>query len=112
MVRENVSRRDREGITYARRAMIRTRMALSIEGVWKENQLSEKLQLIVVKHRNHFNGDPVDTCEADVDTETESEAEEWTNKCKCHNAYLLWPTLFTGCTYTGECRNNVGHVIS
>ena len=63
--------RTSDGITYARKAMIRCGMSLSLNGKWEEDQLSSELQAIVAKYRNHFNGEPVHEC----DIQTESEAE-------------------------------------
>ncbi len=48
--------RDRFGLTYARKAMIRCGMALDVCGRWHEGQLSMELQEIVKNHRVHFNG--------------------------------------------------------
>ena len=96
--------RDREGLTYARKAMIRTGMALNINGLWEEKQLYPKLQEIIRRHRRHFNGEavvvdaadeaeietraekqPEDKAEVEVETETEAEtevetgSEEWSD---------------------------------
>lgn len=46
-------------------------LALNLNGLWEESQLTNQLQQIIAKHRNHLNGEPVDN--ADVDTESESE---------------------------------------
>jgi len=51
--------------------MIQTGMALNLNGIWEESQLTDQLQQIIAKHRNHFNGEPVNG--ADVQTETESD---------------------------------------
>lgn len=71
-VRDVNNQRDKDGVSYARRAMIRTGMSLNLEGVWSEAQLTEDLQIIVAKYRNHFNGEPV--CAADVETESDEDA--------------------------------------
>lgn len=49
--------------------MVMTGMSLGYGGVSSETQLTQDLQAIIGKHRNHFNGAP-DTAE-DVDTETD-----------------------------------------
>lgn len=59
VVREFNELKDKDGINYARRAMIRTGMALDTDGVWRESQLRGDLQDIISKHRDHFNGTPV-----------------------------------------------------
>lgn len=58
-VRDVNNQRNREGNTYARKAIIRTGMSLNISGRWEERQLFLKLQQIVKKHRVHFEGAPV-----------------------------------------------------
>lgn len=76
VVREVNQQRDKTGVTYARRAMIRTGMSLNLNGLWEEGQLSDELQAIVAKYRSHFEGEKVITCGADVETETESESRD------------------------------------
>lgn len=58
-VRDVNAQRDEDGLSYARKAMIRTGMALNINGRWEETQLFPRLQQIIATHRNHFNGEPV-----------------------------------------------------
>ena len=70
-VRDVNRQRTSEGITYARKAMIRCGMSLNLNGKWEEDQLSNELQEIVAKYRNHFDGEPVHEC--DVVTERDSE---------------------------------------
>ena len=52
--------RDKNGLSYARKAMIRTGMGMNVNGVCEEKQLFSNLQAIVAKHRNHFNGLPIE----------------------------------------------------
>lgn len=54
------AQRDKDGITYARKDMVRTGMALNLNGLWGEKQLFSELQEIIAKHRNHFNGDSIE----------------------------------------------------
>ena len=51
---------DKNGLTYARKAMIRCGLAKDVSGVWHEKQLMPHLQEIIRKHRSHFNGSPVE----------------------------------------------------
>lgn len=55
-VMEVNKQRDAEGITYARKSMILTGMALNTNGLWEEKQLTPELQRIIQKHRDHFDG--------------------------------------------------------
>jgi DDE superfamily endonuclease len=51
--------RDKNGLTFARKAMIRCGLSLDVTGQWHVNQLTPELQAIVAKHINHFNGEAV-----------------------------------------------------
>ena len=51
--------RDKDGIRFARKAMIRTGLALNINGQWEGRQLFPKLQEIVNKYRTYSAGAPV-----------------------------------------------------
>ncbi|CAM6103572.1 unnamed protein product [Calypogeia fissa] len=53
--------RDNNGITYARKAMIRCGMALNLNGKWEVEQLSPELQNVIKNHRAYFNGELVPT---------------------------------------------------
>lgn len=55
-VRDVNYQRDGNGITYGRKAMIRTGIALNINGLWEEGQFSPKLQEIINRHRDYFDG--------------------------------------------------------
>lgn len=71
-VREVNGQRDKNGVQYARKAMMMCGMSLNLNGLWEESQLTEDLQAIVAKHRNHFDGEPVivdDAVESDSDVE-------------------------------------------
>ncbi|KAL0251554.1 hypothetical protein GEMRC1_000767 [Eukaryota sp. GEM-RC1] len=46
--------KDKNGVNYARKAMIRCGMSKDVTGVWHEHQLSVDLQEIVKKHRSYF----------------------------------------------------------
>lgn len=54
-----------DGVKYARKVMIRTGLAFSINGQGEESRLFRKIHEIVRKYRNHFDGAPV----VDVDDE-------------------------------------------
>ena len=58
-VREVNAQKDKNGLSYARKAMMRTGMSLNLNGKWVESQLFLNLQGIIAKHRNHFDGEPV-----------------------------------------------------
>jgi hypothetical protein len=51
--------RDANGLTYARKAMIRCGLALDVTGKWRIQQLTPQLQTIIATHRNHFDGEVV-----------------------------------------------------
>lgn len=59
-IREVNHQRDENGLSYARKAMIRTGMAMNMNNQWEEQQLFPNLQEIIRKHRNHFDGEEVD----------------------------------------------------
>ena len=46
--------RDKDGLSYARKAMIMCGMALNTNGLWEVSQLKPSLQNIVRKHRAIF----------------------------------------------------------
>ena len=71
VIRNVNKQRDKNGHSYARKAMVRTGLSLNFNGKWKEAQLSLELQEIVAKHRNVFEGAPIN--EADVETESDFE---------------------------------------
>lgn len=48
--------RDGNGITYARKAMVRPGMSLNLNGRWEEGQFFYNVQEIVAKHREYING--------------------------------------------------------
>ena len=54
------NRRDNNGLSYATKAMIRTVMVLNLDGLWDERKLFTDLQGIIAKHRNHFDGQPIE----------------------------------------------------
>ena len=51
--------RDKNGVSFARKAMIRCGLSLDITGQWHVKQLSVELQQIIDTYRNHFDGEPV-----------------------------------------------------
>ncbi|CAK9855847.1 unnamed protein product [Sphagnum jensenii] len=56
VVRRINEQHDQTGLTYARKAMIRCGLSLDITGEWHEKQLNRDLQIIIEKHRQHFEG--------------------------------------------------------
>lgn len=65
---------DKNGISYARKAMIITGFLLGTNGVWSDSQLSGDFQAIMEKHSAHLDGLPVNP--VDVETKSESEHEK------------------------------------
>ena len=55
VVRELNRQRDKDGLNYARKAMIRTGQSLDLDGVWREKQLFPHLQELINKHRDLYN---------------------------------------------------------
>ncbi|KAL3687832.1 hypothetical protein R1sor_014141 [Riccia sorocarpa] len=51
--------RDKQGVLYTRKAMIRCGLAKNVNGVWEVGQLSPELQEIIRKHKSQFDGIPV-----------------------------------------------------
>lgn len=66
VARSVFQQRDSDGVLFTRKAMIRCGMALNLNGVWEERQLSPELQNIIKKYRENFNGTPVGTCDNSV----------------------------------------------
>lgn len=58
-VREGNCMKDKNGVSYARKAMAMTWMSLGYDDVWQEGKLTHYLQGIIAKCRNHFEGAPV-----------------------------------------------------
>lgn len=58
-VRAVNSQRDKNGLTYARKAMIQCGLSKDVDGVWKVSQLRQELQNICRKYAANFNGEPV-----------------------------------------------------
>ena len=48
--------------------MIRAGLALDTNGQWREEQLSDALQVIIAKHRRHFEGTPVGDDNVEAET--------------------------------------------
>lgn len=55
-VRDVNRQRDENGLTYAGKAMIRSGMALIVNGKWEEKLLFPRLQAIIEKHLHQFEG--------------------------------------------------------
>ncbi|KUF82788.1 hypothetical protein AM587_10006334 [Phytophthora nicotianae] len=51
--------KDKKGMSYARKAMIRCGLSLGIDGTWSIDQLYPHLREIISKHRAHFDGEVV-----------------------------------------------------
>ena len=58
-VRAVKSMKDKNGVSYARKAMIRCGLGLDLDGEWQESQLLPELQMIISDHRAHFDETPV-----------------------------------------------------
>lgn len=58
-VRRVNAQRDKNGISFARKAMIRCGLSLDVTGEWHVGQLTVELQEIVTKYRTHFDGEVV-----------------------------------------------------
>lgn len=71
-VRDVNEQRDRNGLSYARKAMIRTGMSLNVNGLWQESQLADDLQHIIARNRPYFDG-TLTLPAPDIETESESE---------------------------------------
>lgn len=54
VIRDVNNLRDKDGITYARKAMILCGLSLNVNGHWEEGQLKPELQNIINKHRADF----------------------------------------------------------
>lgn len=68
--------RDKEGVSYTRKAMMDCGMAFNLNGCWEVRQLFPYLQAIVEKYPENFDGTPVaDSLELDGAV-TQSEEEE------------------------------------
>lgn len=70
-VGEVSSMKDSKGILNARKALVMTGISLGYNNVWQEAELTQDLQEIIGKHRNHFEREPVTT--EDILTESESD---------------------------------------
>jgi DDE superfamily endonuclease len=58
-VREVNKMRDKNGLMYARKAMIRCGLSLNLNGIWEISQLFPHLQEIIKENLDYFNGLPV-----------------------------------------------------
>jgi hypothetical protein len=47
---------DQTGLTSTRKVMIRCELSLDIIGEWHEKQFNRDLQIVIEKHRQHFEG--------------------------------------------------------
>ena len=72
-VREVNEQKDNEGMKFPGKEMVRTGMALNTNGLWEERQLFARLQNIINKHWNHFNGEPVVSGTGDIDVHDNSQ---------------------------------------
>ena len=53
------SMKDNNGVSCARKAMIRCGLGLDMGCEWQESQLFPELHMIINNHRAHFDGTPV-----------------------------------------------------
>jgi hypothetical protein len=47
-------KREKSGLTYARKEMMRSGMSLNVNGLWEEAQLFPRLWEIIKKYPNHY----------------------------------------------------------
>lgn len=59
VIREVENQRDKDGVSYVRKAIIGSGMALNLNGQWEVRQLFPHLQTIVQKYADNFQGTPV-----------------------------------------------------
>lgn len=71
-VREVNAHRDKNGVNYARKAMIRCGLSLEIDGSWSPKQLFPHLQDIIQKYPDEFNGTSAADGSMDSDSGDES----------------------------------------
>lgn len=64
---------DQNGHRYARKAILRTGLPLSVTGMWEGKQVSEELQVIIAKRRAHLLGAPVLAWKVKTDSEISDE---------------------------------------
>lgn len=62
---------DKNSMNFAKKAMIQCGMSLGLDGTWSETQLTQKPSELIPKHRQYFEGQPVNP--ADVEIEYDSE---------------------------------------
>ena len=63
----NVSNmRDKDGLSYARKPMIRCGLALDVNGTWRVEQVFPHLEEIIRKYTNHCNGEPLQRLEKNL----------------------------------------------
>ncbi len=66
VIREVNMVRDKDGVSFARKAMLQCGLGLK-NGAWKISQLTPELQGIIRENRSHFDGEPVPSLGADVE---------------------------------------------
>jgi hypothetical protein len=71
--------KDKNGLSWSRKAMIRGRLSLGLDGQWRVNQLSPELQEIIKKYPNEFAGiDEPDSASVEAEIlSTDSDSEEF-----------------------------------
>ena len=57
-VRAVNSMKDKSGVSYTRKAMIRCGLGLDLDGEWQESQFFPELQIKINNHQAHFDGTP------------------------------------------------------
>lgn len=62
---------DEDGISYTRKCMIRCGLSKNTDGVWTITQLSPELQSIIAKYSAQFNGSPINSNNAHIESESE-----------------------------------------
>lgn len=90
ITRDIGSKRDKEGLNYCRKAMIRCGMARNLNGIWEERQLFPHLQEIIKRYRSKFDGEEVT---ASPDLAARQQRQILNRKHLCESLYFcLVPT--------------------
>lgn len=89
VVRAVALKRDKNGVLFTRKAMIRCGFALKLNGDWEVRQLKPELQKIKEKNRENFDRQPVTTNDDLEREDTESDIESERTKTLFHPEMTL-----------------------
>lgn len=76
VIRDVNNQTESNGLNYTRKAIIRTVLSLNLTGKWEQSQLNQDLQVIIAKHRNHFNGEPLYPWDVETESDSDHDGEE------------------------------------